>query len=61
MKKIAAMFSTLSAVLLNIPAYAQTVVPTGERLNIVPYILAAVAVVLIAALGWLTYLSKKNK
>ncbi|NLN82391.1 MAG: hypothetical protein GX136_07600 [Clostridiales bacterium] len=38
-----------------------TVVPTGEDTNILPYIFMIVAIILIAALGWLTYLSKRNK
>ena len=34
---------------------------TGEKTNIMPYIFGIVAIVLIAALSWLSYLSKKNK
>jgi LPXTG-motif cell wall-anchored protein len=39
---------------------AQEVVPTGERTNILPYIFGIVALILIVAVGWLTYLGKKN-
>ena len=43
-------------------AAADVVTPaTGERTNIIPYILGIVALIIIIAFVWLTYLSKKDK
>lgn len=63
MKKALILAGTfLTAILTGLQAAAQSNIPaTGERVSIMPYILAIVAIILIAALSWLTYLSRKNK
>jgi LPXTG-motif cell wall-anchored protein len=62
MKKISVvLFLIIAIIQAGFVASAQGVVPTGETINIVPYILGIIALILIAAFAWLTYLSKKNK
>lgn len=60
-RKAAVLFAAILSLPVCLVAAAKEAVPTGERINILPYILAAVALVLIVALAWLTYLSKKKK
>ena len=63
MKKAAAFTGLLlMAVQACFLAAADVVTPaTGERTNIIPYILGIVALIIIIAFVWLTYLSKKDK
>lgn len=60
-KKAVLLIMIFAALQTSILASAESVVPTGERVNILPYIFGIVALILIAAFAWLTYLSKKNK
>lgn len=61
MKKIVLfLFTVFTAAQIGFMVSAQEVVPTGERTNILPYIFGIVALILIVAVGWLTYLGKKN-
>ncbi len=61
MKKTAVLTAFLLSFGQFFAAAASGTPATGERTNIWPYIFGIVAIVLIAALSWLSYLSKKNK